>query len=149
MAMNQLRHSKFVHLALLTGSILLTGCAAQTSADAPASVCQAGDQMAQTTLYFGLSRPDGGYISQEQWQAFVDQEVTPRFRDGLTVFQAQGQWLGNDGKVAKEGSRALMLIHGQGDDLANKDIETLREIYKNKFAQESVMRVDGSKCVSF
>ena len=39
--------------------------------------------------------------------------MTPRFRDGLTVFDARGRWLGNDGKVAREPSKALMLIHGK------------------------------------
>ena len=67
--------------------------------------------------------------------------MTPRFRDGLTVFDARGQWLGNDGKVAREPSKALMLIHGK-DAQSEKNIEALRGIYKSRFAQESVMRVD-------
>jgi hypothetical protein len=61
----------------------------------------------------------------------VDQDVTPRFRDGLTVFDARGQWLGNDGKVAREQSKALMLIHGK-DAQSEKNIEALRGIYKSR-----------------
>jgi hypothetical protein len=64
--------------------------------------CKADNQMQQTTLYFGLNRPAGAQITSNEWQQFVDQDVTPRFRDGLTVFDARGQWLGNDGKVARE-----------------------------------------------
>ena len=71
--------------------------------------------------------------------------MTPRFRDGLTVFDARGQWLGNDGKVAREPSKALMLIHGK-DAQSEKNIEALRGIYKSRFAQESVMRVDQPVC---
>lgn len=75
-------------------------------------------------------------------------DVTPRFRDGLTVFDARGQWLGNDGKVAREPSKALMLIHAK-DAQSEKNIEALRGIYKSSFAQESVMRVDQPVCVQF
>ncbi len=55
--------------------------------------CQADNRMMQTTLYFGLSRPAGKDITAQEWQQFVDRDVTPRFRDGLTVFDARGQWL--------------------------------------------------------
>jgi hypothetical protein len=73
--------------------------------------------------------------------------VTPRFRDGLTVFDARAV-AGNDGKVAREQSKALMLIHGK-DAQSEKNIEALRGIYKSRFAQESVMRVDQPVCVQF
>ena len=104
--------------------------------------------MVQTTLYFGLSRPAGKDITAQEWQQFVDRDVTPRFRDGLTVFDARGQWLGNDGTVAREQSKALMLIHGK-DAKSEEGIEALRNTYKSRFAQESVMRVDKPVCVHF
>ncbi|MDU7186442.1 MAG: DUF3574 domain-containing protein, partial [Klebsiella sp.] len=95
---------------------LLSGCvapAAKTTPAVDASACPADNAMVQTTLYFGLSRPAGKDITAQEWQQFVDRDVTPRFRDGLTVFDARGQWLGNDGTVAREQSKALMLIHGK------------------------------------
>ena len=46
----------------------------------------------RTTLYFGLSRPKGS-VSELEWQVFLRDEVTRRFPDGLTVWQAEGQWL--------------------------------------------------------
>ncbi|RAP70308.1 hypothetical protein ACZ87_02888 [Candidatus Erwinia dacicola] len=85
----------------------LTGCStpARQAATAPAA-CALGDAMIQTTLYFGLNRPQGAAILEAEWQGFVDGEVTPRVKDGLTVFAAQGQWLGNDGKLTRESSKA-------------------------------------------
>ncbi|SBS33381.1 hypothetical protein MSP8886_02736 [Marinomonas spartinae] len=130
----------------------MSGCAQMGSKEAsaaPTMACTVGDQMQQTTLYFGMSRPAGGVVTEAQWQGFVDKEVTPRFRDGLTVFAAKGQWLGNDGKVAKEDSRALMLIYPTNDKASNKKIEALRNLYRKQFQQESVMRVDSPECVSF
>ena len=81
---------------------LLSGCVAPAAKRAPAAdanACPADNAMVQTTLYFGLSRPAGKDITAQEWQQFVDRDVTPRFRDGLTVFDARGQWLGNDGTV--------------------------------------------------
>ena len=72
--------------------------------------------------------------------------MTSRFKDGLTVIDAKGQWLGNDGTVAKERSKALVLIHKSDKETA---IEILRTRYKQQFAQESVMRVDTAVCVDF
>jgi len=133
---------------LMAGAILLlAGCNAPFHSTAD-NTCKADNQMQQTTLYFGLNRPAGEAITGQEWQQFVDQDVTPRFRDGLTVFDARGQWLGNDGKVARESSKALMLIHGK-DAQSESNIETLRGIYKQRFAQESVMRVDQPVCVQF
>jgi hypothetical protein len=78
----------------------------------------------------------------------VDNEVTPRFKAGLSVYDAKGQWLGENGQLARENSKALMLIHGI-DPATNVDIEALRSLYKKRFGQESVMRVDAPVCVGF
>jgi hypothetical protein len=142
--------------AAIALAFALSGCTAtasktvvsQPAATADTQNCKADNQMQQTTLYFGLSRPAGKDITSQEWQQFVDKDVTPRFKDGLTVFDARGQWLGHDGKVAREQSKALMLIHGK-DAQSESNIEALRNVYKSRFAQESVMRVDNPVCVQF
>ena len=45
----------------------------------------------RTTLYFGLARPKGS-VTELEWQIFLRDEVTRRFPDGLTVWEAEGQW---------------------------------------------------------
>ena len=132
---------------MVAALFMLAGCNAPAH-NTTDTTCKVDNQMQQTTLYFGLSRPAGKDITGQEWQQFVDQDVTPRFRDGLTVFDARGQWQGNDGKVAREQSKALMLIHGK-DAASEQNIEALRGLYKSRFAQESVMRVDQPVCVQF
>lgn len=132
-------------------TLLLSGCVApvqKASPLKPEATCIIGEPMTQTTLYFGLNRPAGPVITAAEWQTFVDQQVTPRFKDGLSVFDAKGQWLGNDGKLARENSKALMLIHSP-DAASEQNIEALRTRYKQQFAQDSVMRVDAPVCVAF
>lgn len=129
---------------------LLAGCVspAVKQPSATAQTCKAENQMQQTTLYYGLTRQGGKVITAQEWQQYVDNDVTPRFRDGLTAYDAQGQWLGSNGKVSKEPSKALMLIHSV-DAQSDAKIDALRDIYKSRFAQESVMRVDQPVCVQF
>ncbi|TDN64598.1 DUF3574 domain-containing protein [Scandinavium goeteborgense] len=135
--------------AAIALAFALSGCTTPLQKSvADTQSCKADNQMQQTTLYFGLSRPAGKDITSQEWQQFVDKDVTPRFKDGLTVFDARGQWLGNDGKLAREQSKALMLIHGK-DAQSESNIEALRNVYKSRFAQESVMRVDNPVCVQF
>lgn len=128
--------------------LLLSGCTAVTNTPKTPTPCAVGDTMTQSTLYFGLNRPTGPEITATEWQQFVDNDVTSRFRDGLTVFNASGQWLGNDGKLARESSKTLMLIHGS-DAESNNKVEKLRSIYQSRFNQDSVMRVDQPVCVAF
>jgi len=129
--------------------LFLSGCTGVTNTPVKTPApCVVGDTMTQSTLYFGLNRPAGPEITVTEWQQFVDNDVTPRFRDGLTVFNANGQWLGNDGKLARESSKALMLIHGS-DVESNNKVEKLRSTYQSRFNQDSVMRVDQQVCVAF
>jgi hypothetical protein len=104
--------------------------------------------MLRTELYFGMSRRDGSEISEDEWQAFVRDEITPRFPDGLTVLSARGQWRDASGSVHRESSRVLVLIHQRGAE-ADSNIERIRKIYCERFAQDSVMRIDSPVRASF
>jgi hypothetical protein len=101
----------------------------------------------RTTLYFGLTRPSGR-VSEDEWRAFLRQQVTPRFPDGLTVWEAQGQWRRADGRVARERSKVLLLVH---DDtaLARATLGELVTAYKERFEQESVLWESSSVCATF
>jgi hypothetical protein len=108
----------------------------------------AGPQMTQTDLYFGLSRKDGLTVNDGQWQQFVDEEVTPRFPDGFTVTASQGQWRGPDGKIVRESSRVLTVLRSP-DRGSDRKIDELRRIYRERFNQDAVMRVDDTAKVRF
>ena len=100
------------------------------------------------TLYFGTGMPAGGRVSPTDWQRFIDEEVTPRFPDGLTAWPASGQWRGGDGRIAQEPSYVLTLVHG-GDARADAAVAALSARYKALFRQEAVLRVRSSGCVGF
>lgn len=105
----------------------------------------------QTLLMFGTVRPDGGpEVTAAQFWAFVDQVVTPRFPDGLTVSEAQGQWRDRHGVIEREKSYEICLLYPVAD--AARDsvaIDEIRDLYKQRFAQEAVARVDEQARVGF
>lgn len=115
--------------AAVVAAMLLSGYDAP--APKPVPTCSAGEPMIQTTLYFGLNRHAGPAITATEWQAFINWQVTPRIKDGLSVFDAKGQWLGNDGKLASENSKALVLCYAPDKESEEEGkIEALRSNYK-------------------
>jgi hypothetical protein len=74
--------------------------------------------------------------------------VSPRFPDGLMVLTGYGQWRDSAGGRAREKARVVEIWYRPSAD-SDARIEAIRAAYKGRFAQESVMRVDGVSCVSF
>jgi Protein of unknown function (DUF3574) len=96
----------------------------------------------RTELFFGTATPDGA-VTEEQFLAFLDAEVTPRFPDGLTLLKGHGQFTGENGVLIKEDSFLLVLLYPLDSvKESNKRIEAIRRLYKRDFQQESVLRVD-------
>ena len=104
--------------------------------------------MARVQLFFGTTLADGQPLDEAQWAKFVDEEVTPRFPEGLTELAGRGQWRRPDGIVSHEPSRVLLIWYSPAT-AKDADIEAIRSAYKTRFKQLSVMRVDGVDCVSF
>jgi hypothetical protein len=90
-----------------------------------------------------------GKASEARWRQFLAREVTPRFPDGLTVYETTGQWRDPQRKVVvRERSRVLRIII-TADEPANDKIAAVAEAYKKQFAQKSVGIVTRPACVSF
>jgi hypothetical protein len=102
-----------------------------------------GERFARTELFFGSAKPDGSEVTTEAFQRFLDDEITPRFPDGLTLFMGLGQFRGSSGVIIQERSMLLILLYPVetlGD--SSVKIEQIREAYKKLFQQESILRAD-------
>jgi hypothetical protein len=111
--------------------------------------CAAGArQMARVELIFGLGLQDDSGISEAEWQRFLADEVTPRFPDGLTAYDAYGQWQHPDRGIVRLRSKVLQIwyVMSRADQ---EKIDAIRAAFKARFSQLSVMRIDGADCVSF
>lgn len=102
----------------------------------------------RTELYFGLSRPDSKTISDADWKAFLDAHVTTRFKEGLTVLNADGQFLNQAGTLIAEKAKVVVLIYPDSPD-REAAIQSIVSEYKQQFQQESVLRVTTRAGVSF
>ena len=123
-------------IVLFVVSVLLsTGCITSTDI----AVRDSGG-IVKTELFFGLSKPDGDTVSESEWKKFVDEHITPRFREGLTILDANGQWMDKRSKVIKEKTKIVILLHRDNVD-TDADIEYIRDKYKALFEQESVLRI--------
>lgn len=101
-----------------------------------------------TELYFGTARPGGTAVSEAEWQAFLDTEITPRFPDGLTVMEGAGQWRTRQGEVVREKTRILAIVHSPTRENEFR-LETLRTLYRQRFGQEAVLKVATPVRASF
>ena len=97
---------------------------------------------ARTELFFGTARPRG-VVTPREFQKFVDEKVTPRFPDGLTLLKGSGQFRGEDDIVIKEQSFVLILLYPlEGFGKSSEKIDRIRTLYREQFDQQSVLRVD-------
>ncbi|MGH9754132.1 MAG: DUF3574 domain-containing protein [Blastocatellia bacterium] len=97
----------------------------------------------RTELYFGRNKPNGGEVSQKEFDDFLSGFVTERFPDGLTVLKGKGQFLNSSGEVERERSVVLILLYPtSARNEKSVKIEEIREEYKTRFQQQSVLRVD-------
>ena len=155
---------RIVLIALMS---VAAGCATQTpAADAPAAVSASlqGDAArpasaqgwVRSELYFGVGaesgpadRPQAESISEAQWRVFLDKEVTSRFPDGLTVFDAYGQWLFRGAKEPNRlGTKVLVILH-EDTPQRTADIEAIRLAWKQATKHQSVLWSKQAVEVSF
>jgi hypothetical protein len=115
----------------------------------PRRPTEAAEVWARTELYFGTSRDGGQPVSDAEFSGFVDQYVTERFPDGLTLLTAYGQFRNSQGELIREKSFLLILLYPPQMQNANKRIQEIRDLYKTAFSQESVLRVDSFAVISF
>ena len=121
----------------------LSACTHHTTFD-----CQTEEErQIHERLYFGTEKTDG-VVTDAEWADFLATVVTPHFPDGLTVHSGRGQWRGASGDIVREQSHMLSLVHRQGPKVEPAIDEIIR-VYKQRFQQESVLRVRSDACVSF
>jgi len=132
----------------LIGTLLGTpfGTAVLAQSPLPSQLTCNGAQKAWMVadLLFGRSR-----VSEANWARFLAAEVTPRFPDGFTVFDARGQWRDPAGqKISRERSKVVTIAMPPGAD-NDERLQKIIEAYKTRFKQQSVGLIVRPACVSF
>ncbi|MFF1923988.1 DUF3574 domain-containing protein [Streptomyces sp. NPDC058221] len=118
----------------------------------PATAAAArGKDYVETRLFFGTERPDGGAdVTDRQFLAFIDEEVTPRFPNGLTIQDGRGQWRDSNGVIERERSYELTLLYPASEArVRDPQIERIRNAYEKAYAQDSVARLEERTTADF
>jgi hypothetical protein len=105
----------------------------------------------RSELYFGVGQADlqDGGVAEIHWRGFLDREVTPRFPDGLTVFDAYGQWR-DKGSAAPGRLWTKVLVILYEDTPANRAaVDAIRLAWKASTHAKSVLLVSAPAEVSF
>jgi len=106
-------------------------------------------RMIETDLYFGLSRPDGSRITEEEWENLRHDQIANVFKEGCTVYSTSGNWLDPEThKLITEPSHVVSHLHKRSLQIS-RQIDSLRYWYKKMFQQQSVLRVDRKVKASF
>ncbi|MFJ2894533.1 DUF3574 domain-containing protein [Streptomyces sp. NPDC087218] len=129
----------------------LGGDPSSAARSAAAAGATRGKDYIETRLFFGTERPDGGPdVTDGQFMAFIDEEVTPRFPNGLTVQDGRGQWRDSNGVIERERSYELTLLYPASEArVRDSQIERIRDAYEKAYAQESVARLEERTTADF
>jgi hypothetical protein len=98
------------------------------------------EQQEMDTLYFGTQKPDGGVVSEAEWQQFLADEITTRFPSGLTTWEASGQLRDEHNVIERERTHIVQVVHPVSRDVEGR-IDAIVALYKKRFAQEAVFRI--------
>jgi len=129
----------------LTGSIVAALLACQAAHASAEGLSCSPPQKPMLDIELMLGR---GNASAARWAQFLAREVTPRFPDGLTVYETTGQWRDPATKIiVREKSRVLRIIVPA--DIAPDKIAGVIDAYKTQFRQKSVGIVTRPACASF
>ena len=102
----------------------------------------------QAELFFGRDIAARAMVNEDEWRQFLDTEVTPRFPDGFSVADVYGQYRNGSGQIAREQSKELLIVTADGAADEAK-FNAIRDAYKRRFNQESVLLVESPVCAGF
>ena len=137
----------FLVLALVAVILVLAACA---DIDVSTSECEDGGELwHEYRLFMGRGDGDREVVSDEEWTAFLAGTITPRFPDGLSVIDVAGQGTTADGSLERERTKMLLVLVPPSDETALNRMNEIGAEYKQRFNQNSVLRVITPACVAF
>jgi hypothetical protein len=118
-------------------------------ASLPQSCMSPSRMMASAEMVFGRNIGDRSGVSEIAFADFVTREITPRFPDGLTVIDGNGQWRDSArGSNVRERAKVVLLTFAD-DAQKRAELVAIADSYKRRFSQQSVLTQVRNVCASF
>jgi hypothetical protein len=88
-------------------------------------------------------------ITETEWNHFREAHILRIFKEGSTTITATGSWFDPDTKkLISEPTYVVSYFHKRSPKIS-KQIDSLRNIYKTMFEQQSILRVDKKVQATF
>ena len=109
------------------------------------------EEYVKFSLFFGRNDLENReVVSDEDWNNFLENTITPHFPAGLTVYDVRGQWSNDQGIMVRERTKIVMILVDMAsapNSLVN--ITTIVDLYKKEFEQSAVLVTIDMNCASF
>ena len=139
------RKAAAIALAALTPA--MHGCAVEWTREHQL-YCRMDEKLEiRDALYFGLSIPGGGSVSDADWSRFENEVIGHAFPQGFSVVAGHGSWRGADGAIVSEPNRVVVIVH-EDNGASDAAIRDIVQRYRTTFHQESVLRERSAACAS-
>ena len=130
-------------LSLVVGAYdIARGAEPSTAAVTAPAVATAPAEWVKTEIYFGRDLPGGQEISRWAWSDFMDKVLTRNFPKGLTVYEAYGQMQHVDGRIEKQSTWVMAVVHPK-DPAIDKAIQEIVDDFRKQFNKAQVVHVNA------
>jgi hypothetical protein len=130
---------------LIEAAVVAVSLGACAQPGAPA-VCTAPLKPArEIDLYFGRDKQGGGEVSEAEWALFLTDTVTPRFPDGLSVLNVEGQARESSGRIVRERTKLLVVIVFDAPAHQGR-VREIVQAYNGRFGQHGVFWSEHPVC---
>lgn len=133
-------------LVLLTAAAPLAGCIAPVSVTP--GLCHAlhAPETLQIRIVFGMALPGGQTVSEQQWQSFLHDAVTPLFPGGFVVsagnlIHSEGDWSHGPTNLMTEEKSRILWIAAPPRQRLQHDVNTVRSAYMQRFLLDPVVSI--------
>ncbi|MEA2853740.1 MAG: hypothetical protein QOE02_3759 [Rhodospirillaceae bacterium] len=130
---------------LIEAAVVAVSLGACAQPGAPA-VCTAPLKPArEIDLYFGRDKQGGGEVSEAEWASFLTDTVTPRFPDGLSVLNVEGQARESSGRIVRERTKLLVVVVFDAPAHQGR-VREIVQAYNGRFGQHGVFWSEHPVC---
>jgi hypothetical protein len=131
-------------IAVAAALLALAACTPPVQTVAPACAAPLKPAL-QVDLYFGRETDKGREVTEAEWAAFLNEEVTPRFADGLSVLDVRGQYRSPQGAIERERTKLLVVVVFDSPGHRAR-VQAVVDAYTRRWGQHGVFRVEHAVC---
>jgi len=123
--------------------ILVMALGACASAPEMAACPMGQEELRTAQLFLGRGAPKSGAVEQDI-RRFVDEEISPRFPDGVTVMDGGGAWKGSENLLVREATKVVLIVMPRTG--GPERVEAVRAAYRSRFQQDTALLINQSSC---